>query len=356
MFRIRIIFLLTAAAVATAQDPGDYSVRSAIGWGVRGDGGPAVSALLDGPLGLAQDAAGNVYLSETNAGVIRKVRPDGIIERYAGSGTLTDGPEGEAALATDLLSPTALVMDPDGTLVFADAGACRIRKILRDGTIKNLVGTGRCSGASTSGPGGGSTSAIAPPLGTDIGAVGGMVFDALGRLNFSDTTSNLVRRVDTDGFVRSIAGTGTGGFTGDGTAATSATLRSPQGIAIDSVGNIYIADSSNCRVRRIGADGNISTVAGNGTCATASASWNGTSLGRLNALTYDIADCFRMADQPSSTWHGSQAGRWVRLAGRLRFSFCPVRHQSAPPSDKHRSRLFGPTSNGSPGFYSSGFS
>jgi uncharacterized protein (TIGR03437 family) len=124
-------------------------------------------------------------------------------------------------------------------------------------------------------------------LETDIGAVGGMVFDSLGRLNFSDATSNLVRRVDTDGFVRSIAGTGTGGFTGDGAAATSATLRSPQGIAIDSTGNIYIADSSNCRVRRIGTDGNISTVAGNGTCATASAAWNGTSLGRLNGLTYD---------------------------------------------------------------------
>ena len=191
-------------------------------------------------------------------------------------------------MATDLLSPTALVIDPDGSLVFADAGACRIRKVLSDGTIKNLVGTGRCSGASTAGPRWNrTTSGVAPPLQTDIGAVGGMVFDSLGRLNFTDATSNLVRRVDTDGLVRSIAGTGTAGFSGDGSTAIVATLRSPQGIAIDNAGNIYIADSSNCRIRRVGTDGNINTVAGNSTCATASASWNGISLGRLNGLAFD---------------------------------------------------------------------
>jgi sugar lactone lactonase YvrE len=293
MFRIRIILLLTAAAVAAAQDPGDYSVRSAIGSGSRGDGGSATAALLDGPYGLAQDAAGNVYISESNAGVIRIVRPFGrqnhIIERYAGSGILADGVEGQAALATDLLSPTALVIDPDGSLVFADAGACRIRKVLGDGTIKNLVGTGRCSGASTAGPGGGTTSGAAPPLQTDIGAVGGMVFDSLGRLNFTDATSNLVRRVDSDGLVRSIAGTGTAGFSGDGSTAVVATLRSPQGIAIDNAGNIYVADSSNCRIRRVDTGGNINTVAGNSTCATASTSWNGVSLGRLNGLAFDSA-------------------------------------------------------------------
>ena len=287
---MRITLVLTAAVVASAQSPGGYSVRPLIGSGSRGDGGSATSAVLDGPYGLAQDAAGNIYISESNSGVIRVVRPTRrqfLIERYAGSGILADGVEGQAALATDLLSPTALVMDPDGSLVFADAGACRIRKVLGNGTIQDLVGTGRCSGASTAGPGGTTTSGAAPPLQTDIGAVGGMVFDSLGRLNFTDATSNLVRRVDTDGQVRSIAGTGTAGFSGDGSTAVVATLRSPQGIAIDNAGNVYIADSSNCRIRRVDAAGNINTVAGNGTCATASASWNGISLGRLNGLAFD---------------------------------------------------------------------
>lgn len=290
MFRIRITLVVSFAVVALAQNPGDYSVRPAIGSGSRGDGGSATSAVLDGPSGLAQDASGNVYISESNAGVIRVVRParhQFLVERYAGSGILADGVEGQAALSTDLLSPTALVMDPDGNLVFADAGACRIRKVLSNGTIKNLVGTGRCSGASTAGPGGGTTIGVAPPLQTDIGAVGGMVFDSMGRLNFTDTTSNVVRRVDTDGQVRSIAGSGTAGFSGDGSTATVATLRSPQGIAIDNAGNVYIADSSNCRIRRVDTAGNINTVAGNGTCATASISWNGTSLGRLNGLAFD---------------------------------------------------------------------
>jgi len=290
MFRMRITLVLTVAVFASAQTPGGYSVRPAIGSGSRGDGGSAISAVLDGPSGLAQDAAGNVYVSESNAGVIRIVRPAGhqfLIERYAGSGNLADGAEGQAALATDLLSPTALAIDPDGSLIFADAGACRIRKVLGSGTIKNLVGTGRCSGASTAGPGGSTTSGAAPPLQTDIGAVGGMVFDSLGRLNFTDTTSNLVRRVDTDGLVRSIAGNGTAGFSGDGSTAVVAALRSPQGIAIDNAGNVYIADSSNCRIRRVGTDGNINTVAGNSTCATASTSWNAVSLGRLNGLAFD---------------------------------------------------------------------
>ena len=288
--RITLVLVLTAAVVASAQSPEGYSVRPLLGSGSRGDGGSATSAVLDGPSGLAQDAAGNVYISESNAGVIRVVRPNRhqfVIERYAGSGILADGVEGQAALATDLLSPTALVIDPDGSLVFADAGACRIRKVLGDGTIQNLVGTGRCSGASTAGPGGATTSGAAPPLQTDIGAVGGMVFDSLGRLNFTDTTSNLVRRVDTDGLVRSIAGTGTAGFSGDGSTATVATLRSPQGIAIDNAGNVYIADSSNCRIRRVDTAGNINTVAGNSICASPSASWNGISLGRLNGLAFD---------------------------------------------------------------------
>jgi sugar lactone lactonase YvrE len=290
MFRMRITLVLTAAVVASAQNPGNYSVRPLIGAGYRGDGGSAISAVLDGPYGLAQDAAGNIYISESNAGVIRVVRPTRhqfFIERYAGSGILADGVEGQGALATDLLSPTALVMDPDGSLVFADAGACRIRKVLSNGTIKNLVGTGRCSGAITAGPGGGTTIGVAPPLQTDIGAVGGMVFDSLGRLNFTDATSNVVRRVDSDGLVRSIAGTGTAGFSGDGSTAVVATLHSPQGIAIDNAGNIYVADSSNCRIRRVDASGNINTVAGNGSCATAPASWNGISLGRLNGLAFD---------------------------------------------------------------------
>src|SRR5205085_7361610 len=99
----RCVFVIAVTVAAFGQNP-EYGVRPAIGSGVRGDGGPAIAALLDGPSGLAQDAAGNIYISESNAAVIRKVRPDGLIERFAGSGVLGDGVEGQAARATDLLS------------------------------------------------------------------------------------------------------------------------------------------------------------------------------------------------------------------------------------------------------------
>ena len=286
MLILFLVLALASAAVGSAQNNGSYTIRPVIGSGSQGDGGPATSALLDGPYGLAQDAQGNVYISESNAGVIRKVGVNRIIERFAGSGILDDGPEGQPALQTDLISPGSLLTDTDGGLIFADTAACRIRKVLTNGTIQNLVGTGRCSGSSVF-PGGGSTSGTYPPLETDIGIVGGMIKDTSGQLIFSDVTGNKVWRVDSDGIVRTIAGVGVAGFSGDSYAATSAQLDSPHGVTIDSDGNIYIADSSNCRIREIDTSGIITTAAGNATCAGASSDWNTISLGSLTGLAYD---------------------------------------------------------------------
>ena len=122
-------FALVPIVAGLAQTSGSYTVRALIGSGSRGDGGPAVSALLDGPYGLAEDAQGNVYISESNRGVIRRVGANGIIQQFAGSGILDDGPQGQPALQTDLISPGSLLIDSDGGLIFADNGACRIRKV-----------------------------------------------------------------------------------------------------------------------------------------------------------------------------------------------------------------------------------
>jgi len=279
---------LAFAWVGSAQNTGSYTIRPVVGSGSQGDGGPATSALLDGPYGLARDAQGNVYISESNAGIIRKVDVNGIIERFAGSGILDDGLEGQPALQTDLISPGSLLVDSDGGLIFTDTGACRIRKVLPNGTVQDLVGTGRCSGSSVGFPGGGTISGTYPPLETTIGVVGGMVKDASGQLIFSDVSQNVVWRVDSDGIVRIIAGTGSPGFSGDTYSATAASLNSPHGVTLDSDGNVYIADSGNCRVREIDvSDGDIDTVAGNSTCASVSSGWNNFSLGALNGLTYD---------------------------------------------------------------------
>ena len=286
------LFFLTAltAAAQTLPNPA-FSVSLLIGTGSRGDGGPAAQALLDGPSGLAEDANGNIYIADSNAGVIRRVRPDGVIERFAGTGTLGDGDAGKPALQTDLSNPTVLLMDQDGGLLFADGVTCRIRKVQTDGTIANVAGTGRCYSASSGGFGSGGSWDL-PALDTQIAPVGGMAIDSQGRLMFSETSRHQVRRVDTDGYVRTIAGAGQQGFYGDGGAATYAYLYYPEGLATDSSGNVYIADGYNCRIRQIDGDGNISTAVGANTCARTTASFNGgpgTALDRVGPLAYDAA-------------------------------------------------------------------
>ncbi|MBI4877882.1 MAG: hypothetical protein HY822_24895 [Acidobacteria bacterium] len=296
-FSILLPFFLLAASAAAQNPRSGYVIRPLIGTGSRGDGGLAAQALLDGPYGLAEDAQGNIYISESNAGVIRRVRPDGVIERFAGTGILADGAEGKPALETDLLYPTVMVFDRDGGLVFADPKACRIRKVLPDGTIRNLVGTGQCGGSAGGGFGGG-TSRDRRALETDIASVGGMILDGAGQLIFTDETNNLVRRLESDGFVRTAAGLGYAGFSGDTGQAASAAFSAPRGLAYDSAANLYVADAGNCRVRRIAPDGVVDTVAGTGTipgtggCATASPNFSGgaatrIAIGRVTGLAYD---------------------------------------------------------------------
>lgn len=289
---MRTLFCFIVAVIASGQE----RIRPVVGPSSRGNGGPALAALLDGPSAITSDSRGVVYIAEANAGVIRRVLPDtGIIERVAGTGVSKDGQEGASALSTDLMLPSALSVDAEGLLVFADAGACRIRRILTDGSIRNVAGTGRCSSAASGFPfpGGGGTR-DRPALETDLGTVTGIAFDSSGRLVFSESSSHLVRRLDADGYIRTIAGFGQAAFSGDGGAATSALLNSPSGVALDSAGNLYIADSGNCRIRRVDTDGNIATAAGTTTCVGRTATFSGgignrTAIGRTAGIAYDPA-------------------------------------------------------------------
>lgn len=265
-----------------------------LGSGRRGDGGPATSAILDSPWGLAVDHEGRTYVSEANAGLIRRILPTGEIETYAGTGTRADGRDGASPRETHLLSPTALLIDAEGNLVFFDAGACRLRRIDPEGLVQTIGGTGRCAGSTTGGlggfPGGGFVRER-PALETDLGPIGGMVLDPTGRLVFSDEQAHVVRRLDSDGFIRTIAGSHSAGFYGDTLSATSAQLNTPGGVAYDAEGNLYIADGRNCRLRRVNSEGIINTVAGRAVCATRASSFvNGagtsTALGRLQGLAY----------------------------------------------------------------------
>lgn len=290
----RILLACAAALLPAAAQSLD--VKPILGIGNHGDGGPAREALLYGPAGLAEDADGNLYVAEAGAGVIRRILAGGTIERFAGTGTLRDGPEDLPALETDLMRPTALLAAPGGGLLFADLGACRIRKVEPSGEIHNVAGTGHCT-ASTGlgGFGGGTANRNRLALETEVASVGVMIFDPAGRLVFSDPAGNRIRRIDDDGFLRTIAGTGAGGFSGDGGAASAATFLNPAGLAYDGDGNLYVADGGNCRIRKIDTDGAISSIAGTTRCSTSGAGFplraaSTAALGIVSGLVWDEAN------------------------------------------------------------------
>jgi sugar lactone lactonase YvrE len=224
--------------------------------GYTGDGGAATTAQLNNPTGVAFDAAGNMYIADPQNMRIRKVTPAGIITTYAGNGTGGYSGDGGAATAAELYKPWGVAVDAAGNLYIADELNSRIRKVTVAGIITTIAGTGT---AGYSGDGGQATAA-------QLHQSNGVAVDAFGNLYLADEGNQCIRKVNTAGIISTIAGgIGTGGYSGDGGAATAAELHQPSGVAVDAAGNMYIADELNSRIRKVNTAGIISTVAGNGT-------------------------------------------------------------------------------------------
>ena len=221
--------------------------------GFDGDGDAATDAQLDNPSGLAVDAAGNVYFADGGNNRVRRIDPEGVIETIAGDGVEEFGGDGGPAIDAQL-APTDVAVDAAGNVYIADAGNHRVRRIGTDGIIETVAGNG---GADFGGDGGPATEAA---LNTPID----VAVDAAGNLYIADYDNHRIRRVGPDGVITTIAGTGVAGFGGDGGPATAARLHYPIGVAVDAAGNVYVADRANHKVRRIGPDGIIQTVAGSG--------------------------------------------------------------------------------------------
>jgi uncharacterized protein (TIGR03437 family) len=219
-----------------------------------GDTGPATSASLLTPYAVTVDSAGNFYFVENGDGVVRKVTvATQIITRLAGNGTAGFSGDGSAATKAQLNFPGGMALDSSGNIYIADSLNYRIRKV-SGSNISTSAGNGVLS---YSGDGG-------PANDAELNTPEAVAVDSSGNVYIADTRNNVVRKVSSTGVISTIAGNGTAGYSGDGGPPTAAMLSSPQGIAVDSSGNVYVADTQNARVRKI-SGGSISTVAGNGT-------------------------------------------------------------------------------------------
>jgi Gluconolactonase len=222
--------------------------------GYSGDNGQATSAELDYPAGVAVDSSGNIYIADGND-VIRKVDTSGIITTVAGGGAYLHIGDNGPATSAYLSDPTGITVDSSGNIYFADQGNERIRKVDTSGIITTVAGNG---GYGYSGDGGQASSAmLCNPSDVEV--------DSSGNIYIADYSNNRIRKVDTSGIITTVAGSENYGYSGDGGPATFAALHFPNSVAVDSSGNLYIADTANNRIRKVDVTSkNITTVAGNG--------------------------------------------------------------------------------------------
>lgn len=221
-----------------------------------GDGGPATSAHLNYPQGVAVDTSGNIYIADANNNRVRKVTTSGTITTVAGNGTAGFTGDGGLATAAEMNNPESVAVDSSKNIYIADVNNYRVRKVTAtSGSISTVAGNGAYG---YSGDGGQATAA-------SLSYVRGITSDSTGRFFIADTNNCVVRSVTTAGVINTVAGDHTCGFAGDGGTATSAELYDPYGVAVDSSNHLYIADYYNLRIRKVTVGSSVTTVAGNGT-------------------------------------------------------------------------------------------
>ncbi len=238
----------------------DGTLETVLGAGLPGDSvGPATEALINHPTAAAWDAQGRLVVACWHNHKIKRVEANGEAVILAGGEPGYSGDGGPAAEAR-LRLPSSILFEPGGGLLVLDTGNWRLRRIRTDGVIETVAGRGTRGHSGDGGPAADAEFAF-PDDGA--GTPGGkMCFDREGRVLIADAGSHTVRRIEADGTIVPVAGTGVAGFSGDGGPATEARLAFPVDVEVGPDGSLFIADRDNDRVRRVAPDGTISTVAG----------------------------------------------------------------------------------------------
>jgi len=255
-----IVYLIILFSIITSITVKAQIITTIAGNGIgaySGDGGQATSAKLNNPTGVSFDVLGNKYIADYINNRIRKVNTAGVITTVVGNGTAGYSGDNIQATAAELTKPYGTVFDAAGNMYISDMYNHRIRKVNTSGIITTIAGNGIIGSI---GDGGQATAA-------EIYCPEGMAFDAFGNLYIADQFNHRVRKINTAGIITTIAGNGIGGFSGDNIQATAAELYYPSDVTFDATGNLYICDYWNNRIRMINSSGIITTIAGNGTHA-----------------------------------------------------------------------------------------
>ncbi len=267
-FAQRLVATLLCLSIFSAVDPAaaqPFRIIDRFAGGSNGDGGPATGATLN-PIGVAVDAAGNIYIADSSSHRIRRVDAvTGFISTVAGTGSAGFSGDGGPAEEADLSAPIDVAIDVDGNIFISDRGNERIRRIdAFSGIIDTVAGNGNAgfggdngpaTAARLDGPGG-----IAIHPGTNLGSTSD------DSIYIADTSNQRIRRFFEGGGIQTVAGNGEFGFSGDGGPATNGSLALPADVTVAANGDVYIADFANQRIRVI-SDGTIFTAAGSGTFA-----------------------------------------------------------------------------------------
>lgn len=302
-------------------------------FGFQGDNGPAVQALISDVNGVAVSPSGNVYIADTHNARVRNIIPGGNIYTAAGNGTVGYAGDGGPATSAELSQPSGVAVDSAGNIYIADYGNYSVRKVDTKGNISTYAGTGSWGFSGDGGPA--NKAALAAPYALTLDAAGNLYISDVGNLNIREVTTDgnihtLISSIQADsiaidsagniyypdyrtstvqkllpnGTHFAIAGTGQPGFSGDGGAATSAQLNQPYGVAVDSAGNVYVADSGNMVIREL-------TPAPASTTVVNAASGIGSSIAPGEIVTIygtGLGPATGVVAQPGANGFGTQTG------------------------------------------------